>query len=111
MCIVGDTAVTTWERLVECARTLPQAFTASEVISWFDRNYPGSNPRTIRTHVRGACCNVDNREQFTSKAPFLTKVAHGTFRRATEPEVAAYLAGAHTPRPSEPTTATATAVS
>ncbi|WP_210503328.1 DUF7669 domain-containing protein [Nocardioides xinjiangensis] len=91
------TATTTWERLVECVRTLPEPFTAAEVISWFDRHYPGSNPRTIRAHVRGACSNVGNREQFTPKTPFLTKIAHGTFRRATQREITDYLAGAPTP--------------
>lgn len=95
--LVDGTATTTWERLIECIRTLPQPFTAAEVISWFDRHYPGSNPRTIRTHVRGACWNVENREQFTAKTPFLTKIAHGTFRRATDREITDYLAGAPTP--------------
>ncbi|GAA1439372.1 hypothetical protein GCM10009641_46930 [Mycobacterium cookii] len=90
------TARTTWERLAECVQTLPQPFTAAEIVSWFDRHYPGSNPRTIRTHVRGACWNVENREQFTPKTPFLTKIAHGTFRRATEAEVAAYTSGVST---------------
>ena len=66
--------MTVWELLREYAATQTGAFTSQEALSWFRRHAPDkANERTIRTHIRGASWNVDNRSQFSAKEPFLTK--------------------------------------
>ncbi|MGH8827305.1 MAG: DUF7669 domain-containing protein, partial [Jiangellaceae bacterium] len=89
---------------------MPEPFTSAEVRSWFDRHYPGTNEKSLRTHIRGAAWNVENRAQFASREPFLTRLGHGTFRRATSEEIAAFRA--HQPitvEPPKPTTSTTAA--
>ena len=80
--------MTVWELLREYAATQSGAFTSHEALSWFRRRAPDkANERTIRTHIRGASWNVDNRSQFSSKEPFITKLARGLFRRARPEEI------------------------
>lgn len=80
---------TVWERLRDYAATQTGPFTTQEVLSWFRRHVPSqANAQTVRTHLRGACWNVDDRHQFASKEPFLTRLDRGMFRRATDAEVA-----------------------
>ena len=91
-------ARTVWELLREYAATQSGAFTSQEALSWFRSHAPDkANERTIRTHIRGASWNVENRSQFSSKAPFLTKLDRGLFRRARPVELEAWRAGAPGP--------------
>ena len=77
-----------WELLRQYAASQSGSFTSQEVISWFRRHAPDrTNDRTIRAHVRGACWNVGDRSQFSSREPFLTRVDRGVFRRATPDEI------------------------
>lgn len=79
---------TVWDRLREYAATQSGPFTSQEALSWFRRHAPSkANDRTIRTHVRGACWNVGDRSQFSSREPFLTRIDRGLFRRATIDEI------------------------
>jgi hypothetical protein len=81
-------ARTVWELLREYATTQSGTFTSQEALSWFRRHAPDkANERTIRTHIRGASWNVDNRSQFSTKEPFLTKLDRGLFRRARPEEI------------------------
>ncbi len=90
--------MTVWEFLREYAATQSGPFTSQEALSWFRRHAPDkANERTIRTHIRGASWNVDNRSQFSAKEPFLTKLDRGLFRRARPEEIDAWRAGAPTP--------------
>lgn len=92
-----------WALIREYSETQGGVFTQQEVISWMRRHAPDqANDRTIRTHVRGAAWNVGDRSQFTSREPFLTRVARGEFRRATEAEVAAWREASSTVTPSAP---------
>lgn len=84
---------TVWERLSEYAATQSPSFTSQEAISWFARHYPGSNDKTLRTHMRNASWNVGDRSWASAREPFLTRVDRGVFRRATDDEVAAWKAG------------------
>lgn len=87
-CVSGDEARTVWDRLREYASTQTAPFTSQEVLTWFRRHAPlQANDRTVRTHIRGACWNVGDRSQFTTKEPFLTKIDRGLFRRATPEEI------------------------
>ena len=80
--------LTVWELLRQYAATQSGPFTSQEALSWFRRHAPSqANDRTVRTHLRGASCNVGDRSQFTHREPFLTRVDRGVFRRATEREV------------------------
>jgi hypothetical protein len=81
-------AETVWERLREYAATQTGVFTSQEAISWFNRHYPGTNARTLRTHIRNASGNVENRSWAQDREPFLVRVGWGEFRRATPEEVA-----------------------
>ncbi|MEP7736880.1 hypothetical protein ABKW28_04430 [Nocardioides sp. 31GB23] len=99
--------MTVWELLRDYAATQSGAFTSQEALSWFRRHAPDkANERTIRTHIRGASWNVDNRSQFSSKEPFLTKLDRGLFRRARPEEIEGWRADvpapAVTPLPSFP---------
>lgn len=99
--------MTVWELLRDYAATQSGAFTSQEALSWFRRHAPDkANERTIRTHIRGASWNVDNRSQFSSKEPFLTKLDRGLFRRARPEEIEGWRADvpapAVTPLPSVP---------
>lgn len=78
---------TVWARLREYAATQAGPFTSQEAISWFARHYPGTNDKTLRTHIRNASWNVGDRSWASAREPFLTKVDRGLFRRATEDEV------------------------
>lgn len=46
----------------------------------------------MRTHIRGACWNVENRSQFSNREPFLTRLDRGLFRRATAEDLARWQA-------------------
>ena len=97
-----------WDRLREYAETQTGTFTSQEAISWFRRHAPGqATDSTIRVHTRGASWNVDNRSQFASREPFLTKVGHGTFRLATPEEIDGWRIGqpADPPAPTQRTEA------
>ena len=86
--VAGDETLTVWERLREYAATQSGPFTSQEVLSWFRRHAPSqANDPTVRTYVRGACWNVENRAQFAKREPFLTRLDRGLFRRATAEEV------------------------
>lgn len=88
--------MTVWDRLRSYAEGTTGSFTSQEAISWFHRHSPGQvNDRTVRSHLRGACCNVENRHQFSSREPFLTRVGHGTFRTASEDEIGLWRRGLH----------------
>ena len=90
--------MTVWELLREYAATQSGAFTSQEALSWFRRHAPDkANERTIRTHIRGASWNVDNRSQFSAKEPFLTKLDRGLFRRARPEEIEGWRAGSSAP--------------
>ena len=90
--------MTVWELLREYATTQSGAFTSQEALSWFRRHAPDkANERTIRTHVRGASWNVDNRSQFSAKEPFLTKLDRGLFRRARPEEIESWRADVPAP--------------
>jgi hypothetical protein len=92
--MTGDQALTVWERLQEYAATQTGSFTSQEIISWFRRHAPGhATDNTIRVHARGACWNVGDRSQFKNRAPFLTRIDRGRFRRATAEEVNSWRAG------------------
>lgn len=81
-------AVTVWELLRDYAATQSGPFTSQEALSWFRRHAPDkANERTVRTHIRGASWNVDNRSQFSTKEPFLTKLDRGLFRLAGLEEI------------------------
>lgn len=86
---------TVWSLLRDYCAHQNGPFGAQEAVSWFRRHAPEkANERTIRTHIRGACWNVDDRSQFANKEPFLTKLDRGVFRRATDDELAAWRAQA-----------------
>lgn len=90
--------MTVWELLREYAATQSVAFTSQEALSWFRRHAPDkANERTIRTHIRGASWNVENRSQFSTKEPFLTKLDRGLFRRARPEEIEAWRVDAPAP--------------
>ena len=90
--------MTVWELLRDYAATQSGAFTSQEALSWFRRHAPDkANERTIRTHIRGASWNVDNRSQFSNKEPFLTKLDRGLFRRARPEEIEAWRADVPAP--------------
>jgi Holliday junction resolvase-like predicted endonuclease len=90
--------MTVWELLREYAATQSGPFTSQEALSWFRRHaHNKANERTIRTHIRGASWNVDNRSQFAAKEPFLTKLDRGLFRRARPEEIDGWRAGAPAP--------------
>lgn len=58
------------------------------MLSWLQRHAPSkANEPTVRTHVRGACWNVGDRSQFSSREPFLTRIDRGLFCRATSEEI------------------------
>ena len=78
---------TVWERLREYAATQLGVFSSQEAISWFARHYPGTNDKTLRTHLRNASSNVGDRDWASGREPFLTRVERGVFRRANEAEV------------------------
>lgn len=85
---------TVWELVAEYAATQSGPFTSQEVLSWFRRRAPSkANERTVRTHVRGACWNVGDRSQFSSREPFLTQIDRGLFRSATSDEIMQWRAG------------------
>jgi hypothetical protein len=89
----GREAMTVWELLREYAAAQSGTFTSQEALSWFRPHAPDkANERTIRTHIRGASWNVDNRSQFSAKEPFLTKLDRGLFRRARLEEIEAWRA-------------------
>ena len=84
----GEQRQTVWERLREYAAGQSGPFTPQEALSWFRRHSSSEvNDRTVRTHIRGACWNVGDRSQFSSREPFLTKLDRGVFRRATSDEL------------------------
>lgn len=95
-----------WALLQDYAATQTGSFTSQEAISWFRRHAPNkAADSTIRVQMRGACTNVANREQFSAREPFLTRIGHGVFRRATEAEIESWredrealLAPTRTPR-------------
>lgn len=90
--------MTVWALLREYAATQSGPFTSQEALSWFRRHAPDkANERTIRTHIRGASWNVDNRSQFAAKEPFLAKLDRGLFRRARPEEIDGWRAGAPAP--------------
>lgn len=86
--------LTVWEWLRKCAANQSGSFTSQEVVSWFRRHAPDkANDRTVRTHVRGACWNVEDRSQFSPKEPVLTRMDRGLFRTATLEEIEQWRAG------------------
>jgi len=90
--------MTVWELLREYATTQSGPFTSQEALSWFRRHAPDkANERTIRTHIRGAAWNVDNRSQFSAKEPFRTKLDRGLFRRARPEEIESWWADVPAP--------------
>jgi hypothetical protein len=102
--VVSDKS-TVWDLVAEYAATQSGPFTSQEVLSWFRRHAPSkANERTVRTHVRGACWNVGDRSQFSSREPFLTRIDRGLFRRATSEEIVRWRAGpTSTPAPIDAT--------
>jgi hypothetical protein len=95
--VVGNESLTVWDRLREYAASQSGPFTSQEAQSWFRRHAPSkANDRTVRTHIRGACWNVGDRSQFSSREPFLTRIDRGLFRRATPDEIEQWRAGSGT---------------
>ncbi|MER6974547.1 hypothetical protein ACFVDI_04860 [Nocardioides sp. NPDC057767] len=85
---------TVWDRLREYAATQSGPFTSQEALSWFRRHAPSqAKDRTVRTHLRGACWNTDDRSWFAKKEPFLTRIDRGLFRLATLDEIESWRAG------------------
>ena len=92
--------MTVWDLLREYAATQSGPFTSQEVLSWFRRHAPSqANDRTVRTHVRGACWNVGDRSQFSSREPLLARIDRGVFRRATPEEIEAWRVSRPQPAP------------
>lgn len=86
--MASEPRLSVWDLLREYAETQTGSFTSQEVISWFRRHAPAqATDSTIRVHTRGASWNVDNRSQFANREPFLTRIGHGTFRRAVPDEI------------------------
>lgn len=90
---MDNDGVTVWNRLRQFAGTQAGPFTPQEALSWFRRHSTSAvNERTVRTHIRGACWNVENRAQFAAREPFLTRVDRGVFRVATDEELTVWRA-------------------
>lgn len=83
--VADSEKLTVWELLQRYAATQSGPFTSQ---AWFRRHAPSkANDRTVRTHLRGACCNVGDRSQFTHREPFLARVDRGVFRGVTDDEL------------------------
>lgn len=74
-----------WERLDECVHVLSEPFRASEIVGWFRRHYPDVKEQSLRAHIQGATSNASpaSRGPFARRAPLITRIDHGLYRRAT----------------------------
>ncbi len=75
---------TIWTRLEECVQSLSEPFRASEIIGWFRRHYPDVKEQSLRAHIQGATSNASlaSRGTFAGRAPLITRIDHGLYRRA-----------------------------
>lgn len=83
---MGSNSDTIWSKLDECVQVLSEPFRAAEIISWFRRHHPDVKEESLRAHIQGATANVSakSRGGFARRAPLITRIGHGLYKRAEQ---------------------------
>ena len=79
-----------YDRLSRCAELIqgavaemPDPFTSQDVVQWFERNYPGFSPKTVRhnLNLRCAAANHPAGAHWRDEERTVWRTGHGQFTR------------------------------
>ena len=60
---------------------MPDPFTSQDVVQWFERNYPGFSPKTVRHNLRCAAANHPAGAHWRDEERTVWRTGHGQFTR------------------------------